>query len=228
MAVSVDALGETVGRPLTNDDVEPVNWAQAEYAEQLSASSTRMALAAVGQYRRHVQQWWADGWDLLLTPTLAAPPLPIGGLYGDRDDGVVRPTRWPRRSGPASSSRSRRSSTPRATRDQPAAALERRRAADRRPARGRLRPRGPADPRRQPTRARRPLGGSTPRSRCPERSASPPHVAHRGIDGGSRMPLRALNRRVLDLPIGGVSRHATTLGDVTAGGPVLLFLRHFG
>ena len=73
---------------LTADDVEPVNWAQGEYASQLSAAQYAMALAAVGQYRRHVQGWWAEGWDLLLTPTLAAPPLPVGGLYGDQGDGV--------------------------------------------------------------------------------------------------------------------------------------------
>ena len=88
MSVGIDALGQTVGRPLTADDVEPVNWAQGQYAEQLSAAQYAMALAAVGQYRRQVQRWWAEGWDLLLTPTLAAPPLPIGGLYGDQGDDV--------------------------------------------------------------------------------------------------------------------------------------------
>jgi amidase len=88
MSVGIDALGTSIGRPLTADDVEAVNWAQRDYASQLSASQYAMALAAVGQYRRHVQGWWADGWDLLLTPTLAAPPLPIGGLYGDQGDGV--------------------------------------------------------------------------------------------------------------------------------------------
>jgi amidase len=88
MAVGIDALGQAIGRPLTADDVEAVNWAQREYAGHLSASEYAMALAAVGQYRRHVQQWWADGWDLLLTPTLSAPPLPIGALYGEQGDGV--------------------------------------------------------------------------------------------------------------------------------------------
>jgi amidase len=88
MAVGIDALGTTIGRPLTADDVEPVNWAQGQFAAQLSASQYAMALAAVGQYRRHVQGWWAEGWDLLLTPTLAAPPLRIGGLYGEQGDGI--------------------------------------------------------------------------------------------------------------------------------------------
>jgi amidase len=30
-----------------------------------------------------VQQWWADGFDLLVTPTLAEPPLPIGTFAND-------------------------------------------------------------------------------------------------------------------------------------------------
>ena len=88
MAVGIDALGQSLGRRLTADDVEPVNWAQREYAAHLTASQYAMSLAAVGQYRRHVQGWWADGWDLLLTPTLAAPPLPVGGLYGDQGDDI--------------------------------------------------------------------------------------------------------------------------------------------
>ena len=88
MAVGIDSLGQVIGRRLTADDVEPVNWAQREYASHLSASEYATSLAAVGQYRRHVQGWWAEGWDLLLTPTLSAPPLPIGGLYGDQGDHV--------------------------------------------------------------------------------------------------------------------------------------------
>ena len=87
MGVNVAALARTIGREVTAADVEAVNWAQAEYAEHLSAVEYASSLAAVGQYRRAMQQWWADGWDLLLTPTLAAPPLPIGGLY-DADDGI--------------------------------------------------------------------------------------------------------------------------------------------
>ena len=66
----------------------PSTGRKVEYAGQLSASQYATALAAVGQYRRHVQGWWAEGWDLLLTPTLAAPPLAIGGLDGDQGDGV--------------------------------------------------------------------------------------------------------------------------------------------
>ena len=80
MASGVATLGATIGRDLTEDEVEPVNWAMAQYARQLPATEYAAALGAAGEYRRAVRSWWDDGWDLLVTPTLAEPPLPIGEL----------------------------------------------------------------------------------------------------------------------------------------------------
>jgi amidase len=78
MAVGIQAFGTLLGRTLTVDDVEVVNWAQAEYAHRYSAVDLAAAQAACVDFRRAVQQWWADGWDLLLTPTLGEPPVHIG------------------------------------------------------------------------------------------------------------------------------------------------------
>jgi len=78
MAVGIDTMSTMVGRELTADDIEPVNWAQAEYAKTVTGVDYAESVAAVGQYRRALHQWWADGWDLLLTPTLAEPPVSIG------------------------------------------------------------------------------------------------------------------------------------------------------
>jgi amidase len=77
-AVGVDTMGKILGRPLTEDEVEPVNWAQAKFAENLSAVAYAEALAAVSRFRRELQQWWTEGWDLMLSPTLAEPPARIG------------------------------------------------------------------------------------------------------------------------------------------------------
>lgn len=77
------AMERTLGRPLTEAEVEPHNWAQAQFAESMTAWQYSEALTAVSEYRRSIQQWWADGWDLLLTPTLASPPLRIGELAPD-------------------------------------------------------------------------------------------------------------------------------------------------
>jgi amidase len=86
MAVGVAGMGAMVGRELTEVDVEPVNWAQAEFAGRVSGPQYAQSLAAVVQYRRALHQWWADGWDLLLTPTLCEPPVPIGSMGATPDD----------------------------------------------------------------------------------------------------------------------------------------------
>ncbi|MDW3214556.1 MAG: amidase [Ilumatobacteraceae bacterium] len=86
MAAGIEGYGDTIGRTLTEADIEPVNWAQAEFAKHLSAVDYAKSLAAVAEFRRATQQWWADGWDLLLTPTLAEPPVPIGALDPLPDD----------------------------------------------------------------------------------------------------------------------------------------------
>ena len=82
----VARLAETLGRPVTADDVEPVNWALAEQAHDVSGIDHARALESRMLLRRAVQQWWADGFDLLLTPTLGEPPAPIGTFAGDTGD----------------------------------------------------------------------------------------------------------------------------------------------
>ena len=86
MAIGLDGYAAMLGRELTEDEVEPVNWAQAEFSKHLSAVDFARAQAAVAEYRRATQQWWADGWDLLLTPTLAEPPVEIGALDAQPGD----------------------------------------------------------------------------------------------------------------------------------------------
>ena len=80
VAIGIEAFGATIGRELGEADVEPVNWAQAVHARNVSGVDYAKAVAATADFRRTTQQWWADGWDLLLTPTLGEPPLRIGEL----------------------------------------------------------------------------------------------------------------------------------------------------
>jgi amidase len=88
-AAAVNGLAEPLGRPAVEAEVEPVNWVQAEFAKQLSAVDYGDALQAAMVFRRATQQWWADGNDLLLTPTLGAPPLPIGELFAHSDEPIA-------------------------------------------------------------------------------------------------------------------------------------------
>ncbi len=97
MAIGIGAYGEALGRDLTEDEVEVVNWAQARFADQVSSVDYAKGLAATAEYRRVIQQWWHDGWDLLLSPTLSEPPVRIGEHAPLPDDpmaGMKRATRF--------------------------------------------------------------------------------------------------------------------------------------
>ncbi|MUH52448.1 MAG: amidase [Actinobacteria bacterium] len=83
MGVSLSRFEDMVGRPLTADEFEPMNRAQADFAKLFSSIDYARALASVAQFRRAVQAWWTQGWDLLLTPTLAQVPLPLGSFAND-------------------------------------------------------------------------------------------------------------------------------------------------
>jgi amidase len=80
MGVSQRRFEAQLGRPLADDEFEPMNRVQAEFAAHFSSVDYALALASATQYRRAIQSWWHDGWDLLLTPTLAELPLKLGTL----------------------------------------------------------------------------------------------------------------------------------------------------
>jgi amidase len=97
MAMARNGFAATLGREITEADIEPVNWFQAEFARHLSAVDLAGAQAASYAFRRQVQAWWSDGWDLLLTPTLAEPPPPIAEFEpvpGDPSAQMRRAGRW--------------------------------------------------------------------------------------------------------------------------------------
>jgi amidase len=77
MAMAARGFGETLGREMTADDIEPVNWVLVQQAQRLTAVDYAVAQAAGWTFRRALQRWWADGWDVLLSPTVAEPPLPL-------------------------------------------------------------------------------------------------------------------------------------------------------
>lgn len=83
MGVSVRRIEAQLGRTMTDGDIEPVNRAMVGFARNVSAVDYALALAATVDFRRAVQQWWANGWDLLLTPTIAEPPALVGTFAND-------------------------------------------------------------------------------------------------------------------------------------------------
>ncbi len=86
MGASFARIEAQLGRPLGPDDVELVNRVQAEFARGVNGVDYALSLSANVEFRRAVQQWWTEGWDLLLTPTLAEPPAPIGTFLNDEQN----------------------------------------------------------------------------------------------------------------------------------------------
>jgi amidase len=95
MAMAARAISQKLGREVTADDIEPVNWAHIQQARRVTAVDYAVAEEAVWAFRRTLQQWWADGWDLLLTPTLPEPPL----LLTEFENNPEHPTAPMRRAG---------------------------------------------------------------------------------------------------------------------------------
>ena len=86
MGLSRRRFEDLLGRPLEEHELEPLNRVQADFADHFTAVDYGLALSAVAQYRREVQSWWYDGWDLLLTPTVAELPLKLGTIVNDPDN----------------------------------------------------------------------------------------------------------------------------------------------
>jgi amidase len=84
MRGTIARLGEWIGRELGEDDVEPATWALAQMADTSSALDLYRAQSAQTRLRRESAMWWApvadrgQGFDLLLTPTMAAQPPKLG------------------------------------------------------------------------------------------------------------------------------------------------------
>ncbi|MFD2468843.1 amidase [Amycolatopsis silviterrae] len=85
MASVLGELGHQLGREVTEADVEPLNWTLGVLGAEVAAADRQAAIEGVAGFARSVVDWWADH-DLLLTPTLAEPPLPSGALGSDPAD----------------------------------------------------------------------------------------------------------------------------------------------
>ena len=86
MSIARDLLGQMLGREVVKDDIEFMNWTMAEFAATKTATDYARSVVASVTFRRLVQQWWADGWDLLVTPTMARLPMLIGTIKNEPEN----------------------------------------------------------------------------------------------------------------------------------------------
>jgi amidase len=70
-----------LGRPFREDEIEPRNVAYRLAGQQLSAPAYLQSRAWLGTWARRMADWW-NSYDLLLTPTLGAPPPELGWFTG--------------------------------------------------------------------------------------------------------------------------------------------------
>jgi amidase len=99
MALAHRQVADLIGRPPADDEVEAVNLAHARHAARMSAPELAESQHAAHEFRRRMARWWHDDGDVLVTPTLAGPPLRIGELWEDDSDPLAASraaSRWVR------------------------------------------------------------------------------------------------------------------------------------
>ena len=82
------AFEMVLGRPIGEDEIEPRNAAYRQAGKELSAVAYLVSRAWFGMWARRMAEWWQDH-DLLLTPTLGAPPPELGWFTaaGPKEEG---------------------------------------------------------------------------------------------------------------------------------------------
>ena len=86
MAWNLDYWARSTGKPIGPDDVEPLTWALAEMGRANTAADYLSSREWLQVSSRHVAAWWEQGFDILLTPTIAEPPPPLGSFDSPTDN----------------------------------------------------------------------------------------------------------------------------------------------
>lgn len=82
---SLNAIGTARGRPVTADEVDATSWNAVDFARTLRVEDYPEALLTIHTQGRRMAEFHAR-FDLLLSLTLAKPPVPLGEMRTDTDD----------------------------------------------------------------------------------------------------------------------------------------------
>jgi amidase len=74
---TMQAFEMLLGRPITDDEIEPRNAAYRRAGRELRAPAYLQSRAWLGMWARRMADWWTTH-DLLVTPTVGAPPPELG------------------------------------------------------------------------------------------------------------------------------------------------------
>jgi len=86
VARALQSWGEKVGITVGEDDVEPLTWELGRRGSEVPAPQLLASIEFVHGFGRRLATWWESGFDLLVTPTQAAPPVRIGTLGSTREE----------------------------------------------------------------------------------------------------------------------------------------------
>jgi amidase len=84
-ASTLNGVAHITGQDPAPDQVEPLTWALYEMGRQVSAADYLLALQMVQLVARDIGHFFAD-YDVLLTPTLAEPPVALGTFDSSPDN----------------------------------------------------------------------------------------------------------------------------------------------
>jgi amidase len=74
LAARLEAWSERLGRTIGREDVSPAVWETAENGRSYSAVKLQWSVSRLAAGVMRVRDWWASGFDLLVTPTVQQPP----------------------------------------------------------------------------------------------------------------------------------------------------------
>ena len=89
LAAALDEWSARTGRTIQGEDVEPATWERAEEGRTYTAVQIHAAYQRLVAGVCRLPEWWAQGFDLLVTPTMAQPPPKIRSCNPSTRDDLV-------------------------------------------------------------------------------------------------------------------------------------------
>ena len=89
VAWNIDYWERRTGRTCAPEDVEPCTWALAEMGRGHTAGEYLTAVERHQVLGIQLARWYESGFDLLLTPTMAVPPPPLGSFEHPPDEPLL-------------------------------------------------------------------------------------------------------------------------------------------
>jgi amidase len=91
VALTLQLLTNAIGRPIADAELEPRNVLYRRVGDAMPTKEYLAARMWLGAWVRRMSRWWASagqggaGYDLLVTPTVAAPPPELGWMSGEEE-----------------------------------------------------------------------------------------------------------------------------------------------